>query len=462
MHPLLKKDLQSLPELTQSARDLALGYLQGLDERPAARAPRGQAMDAKPMPLEQGAAAAMALFEREWLPTLAGSAGPRYLGFVTGGATPASLLGDWLTSTLDQNPTAGWDSEAPVLERQTVAALGEWFGLSAAHSGAFVSGATMSNFVGLALGREWLGEQRGVCVAEQGVAALGPVRILSGAAHSSIHKAASMLGLGRQAVRKVATLPGRDALDPLALEAELGALAGQAGLIVVANAGSVNSGDFDDLRAILALRQRHKFWLHVDAAFGAFAALDPRVADMVSGLDEADSVCVDCHKWMNVPYDSALQFTRRRDLQVRVFQNSAAYLGEVGERPDFVHLTPENSRRWRALPAWFAWVAYGRDGQAEIVTRNLDGARLLGELVAQEPALELLAPVRLNIVCFAVRGADDARAVQAVLERLRDSGEAFLTPTFFMGRWAVRAAFSNWRTQAADVRRVFAALRAVL
>ncbi|MEJ6006001.1 pyridoxal-dependent decarboxylase [Paucibacter sp. AS339] len=462
MHQLLNHDLSQWLELTADARAVALQHLQGLDDWPAAKAPR----EGAPAPADTdkgvGAAAALQGFERQWLPQLSGSAGSRYLGFVTGGATPASLLGDWLVSALDQNPTAGWDSEAPELERVTVAALGAWFGLGAAQHGAFVSGATMSNFVGLALGREWVGEQRGVRVSEDGLASLGPVTILSAAAHSSIHKAASMLGLGRRAVQAVACLPGRDAIDVAALEQALLDRPGEA-LIVVANAGSVNSGDFDDLHALLALRRRHPFWLHVDAAFGAFAALDDRVADLVAGLDEADSICVDCHKWLNVPYDSALQFTRRRDLQLRVFRNASAYLGEaLDAKPDFVHLTPENSRRWRALPAWFSLQAYGREGHAEIVVRNIDCARRLGDWITQDLTLQLLAPVRLNIVCFAVRGVDDLPTLQALLERLRDTGEAFLTPTFFQGRWAVRAAFSNWRTGAEDVDRVYAALRSVL
>lgn len=462
MHELLKHDLMDLPGLLTQARDAALHSLQALPTQAAA---------VRPMPADAvleraerpGAAAALQFFEQRWLPRLAGSAGPRYLGFVTGGATPASLVGDWMTSTLDQNPTAGWDSEAPELERQTVRELASWFGLGAAHQGAFVSGATMSNFVGLALAREWLGDRLGVRVSEAGVAALGRVAVLSGAPHSSIHKALSMLGLGRQAVSKLATLAGRDAVDLQALEAALQAQQGRP-VIVVANAGTVNSGDFDDLQAIAALRMRYPFWLHVDAAFGAFAALDPRVSAQLAGLDMADSVCVDCHKWMNVPYDSALQFSRHRDLQLRVFQNAAAYLGDPGaqtERPDFVHLTPENSRRWRALSAWFAVQAYGRAGHAEIVARNIDGARLFGSLIEQDPSLCLLAPVRLNIVCFAVQGYEDAARVQALLERLRDSGEAFLTPTFFQGRWAVRAAFSNWRTSLDDVARVHAALKKV-
>lgn len=226
--------------------------------------------------------------------------------------------------------------------------------------------------------------------------------------------------------------------------------------IVVANAGTVNTVDFDDLRAIVALRERYRFWLHVDAAFGAFAALSPGHAQLVDGLGEADSICVDLHKWLNVPYDSAVQFTRRRDLQTRVFRNAAAYLGPAGDEPDFVDLTPENSRRLRALAAWFTLAAYGRDGHAEIVRRGVALAARLGERLAAMPAYRLLAPVRLNVVCFTL-AADPGRAGE-VARSVAESGEAFVTPTVYGGVPALRAAFSNWRTTEADVDRVAGAL----
>ena len=175
-------------------------------------------------------------------------------------------------------------------------------------------------------------------MSDDGAAALGPVTVLSGSPHSSVLKALSFLGMGRSALRKVPVLPGREAVDVGKLAEALESLDGPA--VVVANAGTVNTVDFDDLRAIAALKQRYDFWLHVDAAFGGFAALAPEHAALTAGLDQADSVVVDLHKWLNVPYDSAVQFTRRRDLQLRVFGNNAAYLGEIGETPDFLHLTP--------------------------------------------------------------------------------------------------------------------------
>ena len=460
MHERLSHELAGLPALLEQAMRHAARALEGLHERRVTMRPAPPPQAALP---EAGAGfdAALADFRRRWEPGFAACTGPRYLGFVTGGATPASLAGDWLTSTYDQNPTSGLDSTAPQLEHETVAWMRSLFGLSAAQHGSFVTGATMSNMVGLAIGREWAGEMQGVRVSEQGMAALGPLKVLSGTPHSSIFKSLSMLGMGRNAVERVPLLDGREAVDAEALEQALIRLNG-APAIVVANCGTVNTVDFDDLDAIAALKSRYPFWLHVDAAFGGFAALSREHAHLAAALDAADSICIDCHKWLNVPYDSALQFTRRRDLQMHVFQNNAAYLGLPDENPDFVHLTPENSRRLRALPAWFALSAYGRDGHRDIVERNIACARALGERIRGDARLRLLAPVRMNVVCFTFAGDCTAERVLALIEKMRDGGEAFLTPTVLHGTWAVRAAFSNWRTTMEDVERVFSAIAATL
>jgi len=455
MDQRLAADLAALPDLLESTRRLAVVTLDGIDRRPVAARPP----DTEPAPLPHegtGLAAALDLFSARWAPGLSGSAGPRYLGFVTGGATPASIAGDWLTSVFDQNVASAAGSAAAGLERETVGWLRELFGLPAEFDGAFVSGATMSNVVGLAIAREWLGEELGVTVSRDGVRALGDVSVFSGAPHSSVFKALSMLGLGRDSVHAVPLLPGREAVDVAALDAALETTGGRPA-IVVANAGTVDTVDFDDLRAIAALRSRHRFWLHVDGAFGGFAALVPEHAHLVAGLDEADSVGVDLHKWLNVPYDSAVQFTRRRDLQLRVFENAAAYLRQPFDVPDFVHLTPESSRRFRALAAWFTLTAYGRRGHADIVRRNVDSARRVGAALADLPGVRLLAPVRLNVVCLAVPG-DPARVARAVA----DTGESFVTPTVYRGEPALRLAFSNWRTGGPDERRIVEAFRRAL
>ena len=460
MHARLSAELAAFDRLLEQAMRYAAQSLDGVDS---------QRVTARPAPPPHAALsaggkgfdAALADFRARWAPGFAASAGPRYLGFVTGGATPASLAGDWLTSAFDQNPTSSLDSTAPQLERETLAWMRELFGLSDAQHGCFVTGATMSNMVGLAVGRDWVGEMKGVRVSEQGMASLGPITVLSGAPHSSIFKSLSMLGAGRNAMQRLPLLEGREAVDMQALEHALASCKGEP-VIVIANCGTVNTVDFDDLDTIVALKARYPFWLHVDAAFGGFAALSKEHAHLVASLVAADSMCIDCQMWLNVPYDSALQFTRRRDLQMRVFQNNAAYLGLPDENPDFVHLTPENSRRLRALPAWFALSAYGRDGHADIVERNVACARALGERIRGDARLKLLAPVNMNVVCFTFADDPQAERVHALIETLRDGGEVFLTPTVLHGAWAVRAAFSNWRTTMRDVEKVFSAIAAAL
>lgn len=450
----LADDRDRLPELLEAARALAEKALANIDDRPVGCPPAP--VPPRPLPADGiGGLAALELFARRWEPGLSGSAGPRYLGFVTGGATPASLVGDWLTGVYDQNVASAGDSAAAALEHEVIGWLADLLGLGDAFGGSFVTGATMSNFVGLAIGREWLGG--GVSVADAGAGALGAVTVLSGTPHASIAKSLSMLGIGRNALRRVRTRPGREAVDVDALAAELDALDGRPA-IVVANAGTVNTVDFDDLAAIAALRERHGFWLHVDGAFGAFAALSPKHRHLVEGMALADSVCVDLHKWLNVPYDAAVQFTRRPDLQRSVFRNSAPYLTSDTDAVDFLDLVPENSRRFRALAAWFTLTAYGRAGHREIVERTIGAAHRLSERIAAAPGFRLLAPTRLNVVCFTPTAAD----VDAVLRSVAESGETLLTPTVYQDTPGIRAAFSNWRITDPDVDRIFAALQAGL
>ncbi|QIS02082.1 aspartate aminotransferase family protein [Nocardia brasiliensis] len=457
MDQKLADDLAELPELLEAVRESASELLTGIATRPVARAAKEVGLERLP---EQGHGlrAALETFLERWEPQFSASAGPRYFGFVTGGATPAAVAGDWLTATLDQNAMSGEDSSATELERQTVDWIGQLFGL-AGHTGAFVSGATMSNFVGLAIAREWLGDRLGVSVAQAGIGALGQISVLSGTPHSSIVKSLSMLGIGRDSLKYVPTLPGREAVDVRRLAEALDALDGHPA-IVVANAGTVNTVDFDDLRAIAALRQRYPFWLHVDGAFGAFAALSEEHAELVDGLAEADSVCVDLHKWLNVPYDAAVQFTRHRELQLRVFLNSAAYLTAPTGTPDFGHLVPENSRRLRAMPAWFSLTAYGREGHRDIVRRNISCANRLAGLLTADGSLRLLAPVRLNVVCFTLAERATPQRIAALTEAIAEGGETFVTPTVYEGQSALRAAFSNWRTTVDDVDRAAAAITA--
>src|SRR5262245_2462562 len=237
MHSHLIADSDHLGEILGEVYQEAVGFLQTLNDRPPP-VPPGDFTRASLPAAGIGAAAALAEFRRRYSAHIPGSAGPRYFGFVTGGVTPAALAGDWLTSVFDQNAT-GHPFAATALEAETIGFLRDLFGLSKDHAGSFVSGATMSNFVGLALARQWIGAQQGINVAERGLAALPPIRIFSGAPHSCIYKVLSMLGIGKEAMRLVSCLSGRQAVDVDALREEL-RRQGDRPSIVVANAGDVN------------------------------------------------------------------------------------------------------------------------------------------------------------------------------------------------------------------------------
>ncbi len=445
MHEWLRRDRDGLVPLLTAAADLARRFLGEVDERPVGLAPTTH----EPLALPEtgvGGATALATFTDRYYPELTASAGPRSFGYVVGGATPAAIVGDWLTAAFDQDNGEGVTAH---LEIETIHMLRELFALPGEQSGVFVSGATMANAAGLATARQWLGRQRGIDVAQAGTHALGPVRVYSGAPHSSIHKALAMLGIGRSSVRTLPCLPGTEAVDPEALASELRANT-SVPAIIVGNAGTVNTTSFDDLVALARLRDEHGAWLHVDGAFGLFAACSPRYATLVRGVGGADSVAVDLHKWLNVPYDSGVLFTRHAELQRQVFINShAAYLRDASDVVDFMNRTPETSRRLRALPAWMTLMAYGRSGYREIVERDCALARHLASLVERSGTFELLAPCTLNVVCFALRAHPERTST--LLDRLTRHGGAFLTSTVHHGRRAIRAALCNWRTSRRDV-----------
>jgi glutamate/tyrosine decarboxylase-like PLP-dependent enzyme len=451
MHRNLEEDSLQLKNLLQKTLDVSIDYLDSIDERP----PATDFVRNTPVSLPadgMGAEAALDLFKKRYGDEMAASSGARFWGFVTGGTTPAALIGDWLVSAYDLNLSNAVNSVAPNIEFEAIELLRGLFDLPAEFHGTFVTGATMSNFAGLAMGREWAAGHYGVSIRNDGVSAMPPVPVLSAEAHSSIFKALSMLGMGRNSLKSVPKLKGnREAVDIKALESSLQELNG-APAIVVANAGTVNTVDFDDFRALAALKEKYRFWLHVDAAFGGFAACSPKYKDLLAGWQTADSITIDAHKWLNVPYDAAMIFTRHRSLQIEVFQNSGAYLGAMAGPPDFFHLSPENSRRMRALPAWFTLLAYGREGYREIVERNCETARLLGEKIENSAKFRLLAPARMNVVCFTLNSDNPgAENIREFLSRLRGDGRVFLTPTIYNETPGVRAAFSNWRTTEKDV-----------
>ena len=384
------------------------------------------------------------------------SAGPRFFHFVMGGGTPAALAADWLTSAIDQIGF-NWVSSpfAMRLEQVSVDWLKELFGLPAGWSGVLTTGATMANFTGLAAARRWWGLRHGVDIEEEGLSRLPPVPVLaSGYLHASAVKALAMLGIGRRQAQTFAA-EGSGRLDGDALQRALQQLGEPA--ILIGTAGEVNAGGFDAIDRMADLAAEYGAWLHVDGAFGLFAAVTPETRTLVKGIDRAHSVCVDGHKWLNVPYDCGAAFVHDPEVHAGAFSASAAYFGrEEVERPVFSNLAPEMSRRARALAVWATLRAYGRSGYQAMVERHLGLARRLGEQVDAEPELERLADVPLNVVCFRYRPQGvpedeldelNRRLGQAVL----DDGRVYFGTTVYDGKVAFRPAIVNWRTREEDV-----------
>jgi glutamate/tyrosine decarboxylase-like PLP-dependent enzyme len=453
-------DQDEIPEVLRFVAQEAEAFLETLDERRVRTEQAEKGLDAfeGSLPEEgEGALESLRVLARDGREAAIGSAGPRFFHFVIGGVTPAGLGADWLTSALDQNAGA-WASSplASKLELVSLAWLKELFGLPAGWGGVLTSGATMANFAGLAAARRWWARGHGVDVDQDGFGKLPPVPVLSsGYIHSSAMKAFSMLGIGRGSVRTFV----RDAAGRVDLEAMESALRdlGGAPAIIVGNAGEVNAGDFDPIEAMAELAERHNAWLHVDGAFGLFAAISPDAAHLVRGIDRADSVIADGHKWLNVPYDSGFAFVRDPALLGGVFALQAAYLPPIDDpQPSFMHLGPESSRRARALTVWATLRAYGRNGYREMVERHMALAQRVAKRVDEAPDLERLAEVPLNIVCFRFRppgvpGSEfddlNRRLGQAVLE----DGRVYVGTTVYEGRVAFRPAIVNWRTTEADV-----------
>ena len=303
----LQDDHKHIGDILEATESIALRFLESLSTRPSGCAIQELSHDALPDE-GMGAVAALTMFRDKYEAQLSGSPGPRYLGFVTGGSTPAALAGDWLTAAYDQNLAVDGDSVAMTVERETLNMLRDLFGIPEQFEGVFVSGATQANLVSLATARQWAAHRLGVDVTEQGLGGMPPIPVLGGAPHASILKALSILGMGRQSFQYIACLQDRQAVDPSAVAQHLAALAGKPA-IVVASAGEVNTGDFDDIEALSEICKAYGAWLHVDGAFGLYAACDPAFKHLLNGIEHADSITTDGHKWLNVPYDSGIVFT---------------------------------------------------------------------------------------------------------------------------------------------------------
>ncbi len=436
------------------------GYLAALDELPVvdpANQPLLDTLDGELPEEGTGAGATLAQLIDVGTRAATHSSGPHFYHFVIGGSTPAAMAGDWLTSLLDQNAAMRTSSAlATRVEDIVLRWLVQLLDLPASWGGALVGSATFANFTGLSCATHWWGERHGVDVAADGLTGLPRMPVLSGGyVHSSARKALQMMGHGKDSVQVFAA-DGVGRVDLAAMDARLTELAAPA--VIIANAGEVNAGDFDPLDDLADLAERHGAWLHVDGAFGAFAALSPRSAPLVAGMGRADSVAADAHKWLNVPYESGFTLLAEPSRLGRAFgMPGAPYLADAsGPQSGYMLFGPESSRRARALPIWATLSAYGRDGYRQLVERHLDLAQLLARLVDEAPDLERLAEVPLCIVCFRYAPAGVPEADLDALNRrlgseLLADGRVFAGTTVYDGKVALRPAMTNWRIRERDV-----------
>jgi glutamate/tyrosine decarboxylase-like PLP-dependent enzyme len=455
--PLAERD-QVEPALVLAV-DAARRYLDGIDEAFVLdrRAEEVIGSWSDPMP-EEGAGTLEALTElaERGRDTATRSSGPRFFHFVMGGGTPAALAADWLASAYDQIALA-WASSpfASRLEQVAIDWLRQLFDLPKEFGGVLTTGATMANFVSLAAARNWWAEGLGADVEEDGLHGLPqPLILSSGYLHPSAVQALGMLGFGRANIRRLVR-DGVGRLDVEGLSRELSAAETPA--IVVANAGEVNAGDFDPIAEVAELSERHGAWLHVDGAFGLFARLSPGTRRLTDGVERADSVICDGHKWLNVPYDCGFAFVRELERLPRALNVGAPYLPSPDEeRPSFGFISPENSRRARALAVWATLRAYGRAGYRAMVERHLALAQRLAARVDAAAELQRLGEVPLNVVCFRARPPgwpeEELDALnRRIGEELIADGRVFAGTTVYDGAVALRPAIVNWRTEEEDV-----------
>jgi glutamate/tyrosine decarboxylase-like PLP-dependent enzyme len=378
----------------------------------------------------------------------------RYFGFVIGGALPAALAADWLTSVWDQN--AGLVVGGPAVAVAEEVA-GEWLkellSLPQATSFSFVTGCQMAHATCLAAARHAVLERAGWDVERDGLVGAPPIRVFTGAKrHVTIDRALRLLGLGSGSTTPVA-VDDQGRMIPAALEAALADHDGPA--IVCTQVGEVNTGAVDAVSEIAAIGRGTGAWTHVDGAFGLWAAASPMLRGLVAGIEDADSWATDAHKWLNVPYDCGLAFVAHPEAHRAAMAMTAEYLvADAAAARDAMDWTPEFSRRARGVAVYAALRSLGRTGVAELVDRCCRHARRFAEELEQLPGCELLNEVVLNQVLL--RFEDDEQT-RAILDSVQRSGEAWMSGTTWDGRFAIRISVSNWRTSDEDVARTVAA-----
>jgi len=439
--------------LLQDVARRASAYLQGLQSRPVAPDPAAvAALDALDGALPEGATDArevVALLDRHASPATMGMAGPRFFGFVIGGALPAALAANWLASAWDQN--TGYYNITPAtarLEQTALRWLLEILDLPRGCGGAFVTGANVANFVALAAARHGVLARVGWKVEADGLFGAPPIHVVVGEeAHPTLIKSLGLLGLGRTRVTRIPV----DAQGRMRVDALPPAFPGPT--IICVQVGNVNTGACDDVAAVRA-RAGADVWLHVDGAFGLWARAAPSRRMLAQGVEQADSWATDAHKWLNVPYDSGLAFVRDAHALSAAMAITAEYLPTESAWRNPSDFTPELSRRARGVDVWAALYSLGRGGVAEMIERNCRQARRFGAGLAAA-GFDVLNDIALNQVLVAF---GDAARTQRVIAALQADGTCWCGGTVWQGRTAMRISVSSWATTDADVERSLEAM----
>jgi glutamate/tyrosine decarboxylase-like PLP-dependent enzyme len=432
-------------DLLHSVALRAARYLEDINERrvsPSAQAVRDldgflEPLAAGPTPPEE----VIRMLDELGSPATMGIAGPRFFGFVIGGSLPAALGANWLASAWDQN--AGLFAATPIsalLEEVSLGWLLDALALPAGCGGAFVTGATVANFTALAAARHAVLGRLRWDVESQGLFGAPAIQVVvSEEAHPSVFKALGMLGMGRERVVRV-PVDSEGRMRPEGLPELNGSS------IVCVQAGNVNSGSFDPAAEICRRAHAQGAWVHVDGAFGLWAAASPRYAHLVEGVDQADSWATDAHKWLNVPYDSGLAFVRDPEMLRAAMSLTAAYLPQ-GDHREPSQYVPELSRRARGVEIWAALKSLGRSGLAEMIERNCRCARRFADGL-REAGFEILNDVVLNQVLVGF-GAPDVTG--RVIAGVQEDGTCWCGGTVWQGRHAMRISVSSWATTEGDV-----------